>query len=38
VYVQVVTPGYTVVVSAGGQQLEYHADSRGRVLLCSGSQ
>jgi hypothetical protein len=38
VYAQVVTPGYIVVVSAHGQQLEYHADSIGRVLLCSGSQ
>ncbi|MBV9169622.1 MAG: hypothetical protein JOZ81_06030 [Chloroflexi bacterium] len=35
VYAQVVTPGYLIVVSGGGQQLEYHSDARGRVILCS---
>ena len=34
-YAQIVTPGYLVVVSGGGKQLEYHADSRGRVVLCA---
>ncbi|MGI9147713.1 MAG: hypothetical protein ACR2IK_14365 [Chloroflexota bacterium] len=33
-YLQTVTPGYVVVVSAAGNQLEYHADSRGRIVLC----
>jgi hypothetical protein len=33
-YLQVVTPGYLVVVSAAGKQLEYHADARGRVVFC----
>jgi hypothetical protein len=34
-YAQIVTPGYLVVVSGAGKQLEYHADSRGRVVLCA---
>jgi hypothetical protein len=34
-YAQVVTPGYLVVLSGGGKQLEYHTDERGRVVLCS---
>lgn len=33
-YLQVVTPGFLVVLSGAGKQLEYHADSRGRVVLC----
>jgi hypothetical protein len=33
-YSQVVTPGYLVVISAAGKQLEYHADSRGRIVFC----
>jgi hypothetical protein len=33
-YSQVVTPGFIVVVSGGGKQLEYHSDTRGRVVLC----
>jgi hypothetical protein len=33
-YSQIVTPGYLIVISAAGKQLEYHADSRGRVVLC----
>jgi hypothetical protein len=35
-YAQVVTPGFVVVVSGAGKELEYHADSRGRVVLCQG--
>jgi hypothetical protein len=35
-YAQVLTPGFLVVVSAAGKELEYHADSRGRVVLCQG--
>ena len=33
-YAQIVTPGFLVVISGAGKQLEYHADSRGRVVLC----
>jgi hypothetical protein len=34
-YAQIVTPGFLVVVSGGGKQLEYHTDARGRVVLCA---
>ncbi|MCD6291080.1 MAG: hypothetical protein J7M34_11300 [Anaerolineae bacterium] len=33
-YAQVITPGYRIVLEAGGQRYEYHTD-RSRVLLCS---
>jgi hypothetical protein len=33
-YAQIVTPGYLIVLSGGGRQLEYHSDARGRVVLC----
>jgi hypothetical protein len=33
-YSQVVTPGFLIVVSGSGKQLEYHSDTRGRVVLC----
>jgi hypothetical protein len=33
-YSQVVTPGYLVMITSGGHQLEYHTDMRGRVTLC----
>ncbi len=33
-YAQVMTPGYLVVLSGGGKQLEYHTDARGRVVFC----
>lgn len=33
-YSQIVTPGYLVVVQAGTRVLEYHSDTRGRVVLC----
>ncbi len=36
-YSQVVTPGYLVVVSGAGKRLEYHADRRGRAVLCRQS-
>jgi hypothetical protein len=36
-YAQVVTPGFVVVVSGAGTSLEYHADGRGRVVLCKAS-
>jgi hypothetical protein len=34
-YAQVVTPGFLVLLSGGGKQLEYHADERGRAVLCA---
>jgi len=27
-------PGYRVVLSAGGQSVEYHSDKKGRAVLC----
>jgi hypothetical protein len=33
-YAQVITPGYLVVLEAGGQRLEYHTDAGRRVELC----
>lgn len=34
VYLQVITPGYHVVLQAGGSSYDYRADERGRFLLC----
>jgi len=34
VYAQVITPGYRIVLEAGGQAYEYHS-SRSRVVYCS---
>jgi hypothetical protein len=34
-YLQVITPGYLVVVVGGGKTLEYHANMDGHVVLCS---
>jgi hypothetical protein len=34
-YSQVITPGFLIQLSTrSGNQLEYHADSRGHVVLC----
>jgi glucose/arabinose dehydrogenase len=33
-YAQVIVQGYKIVLSAGGQQAEYHADRNGRVVTC----
>jgi hypothetical protein len=33
-YSQVITPGFVVIISGAGKQLEYHADTRGQVVLC----
>jgi hypothetical protein len=33
-YSQIVTPGFVITVSGAGKQLEYHSDTRGRVVLC----
>ena len=36
VYLQVITPGYLIVVEAGGKKLEYHTNKSGVALvLCS---
>ncbi len=32
-YAQVITPGYRIVLEAGGKRYEYHTDS-SRVVLC----
>jgi len=39
VYLQVITPGYLVILEAGGRRYEYHTD-RQRAILCAraGSQ
>lgn len=34
VYTQALVPGFRVRIRAAGQQLDYHAGSRGAVLLC----
>lgn len=34
-YAQVITPGYLVVVQAGGRRYEYHTDAGRRFVLCS---
>ena len=36
-YSQIVTPGFLIVINSRGKQLEYHSDTRGRVVLCQGS-
>ena len=33
-YAQIIVQGYRIVLSAGGQQVEYHSDRRGRVVTC----
>jgi hypothetical protein len=33
-YAKVITPGYEILLQAGGQQLSYHTDSGRRVELC----
>jgi hypothetical protein len=33
-YLQVVTPGYRLVLSAGGVSAEYHTDAGGRFVVC----
>lgn len=35
-YAQIVTPGYLIVVSGPGKQLEYHTDARGQAIaMCA---
>jgi hypothetical protein len=33
-YAQVITPGYRIVVSGAGQQMEYHTDTEGHFVVC----
>ena len=33
-YAQIIVQGYKITLSAGGQQVEYHADQRGRIVTC----
>jgi hypothetical protein len=33
-YMQVITPGYQVVLEAGAATYDYHANARGRFILC----
>jgi hypothetical protein len=34
-YIQVITPGYLIVLEADGQEYEYHTDLNGNFVLCS---
>jgi hypothetical protein len=34
-YAQIIVPGYKIMLSADGRQIEYHADRQGRVATCS---
>jgi hypothetical protein len=33
-YAQVITLGYRIVLSAEGNQVQYHADKKGRIVTC----
>lgn len=33
-YAQVITPGFSLILSAQGQPYEYHTDQAGNVVLC----
>lgn len=33
-YAQVITPGYRIILSDGTEELEYHADRNGMIVLC----
>jgi hypothetical protein len=35
-YIQVLVPGYRVVVDAGGTVVEYHLNSTGDFKICAG--
>jgi hypothetical protein len=34
-YAQIIVQGYKIVLSSGGQSVEYHSDMKGRVVTCS---
>jgi hypothetical protein len=33
-YITVITPGYKIVLAAGGEEYSYHSDMRGNFVLC----
>jgi hypothetical protein len=33
-YLQVITPGYTIMLGGGGATYEYHTDMQGNFVLC----
>lgn len=33
-YLMVITPGYQIILEAGGQQYDYHTDTRANFVLC----
>lgn len=35
VYSQVITPGYQILLQAGGKMFVYHTDKTARVVLCA---
>lgn len=35
IYAQVITPGYLIIITGAGQQLEYHTDTTETFVLCS---
>ena len=37
-YAQVITPGYLILLEAGGQQYEYHTDLKTNVVRCEQSE
>ncbi len=37
-YIQVVTEGYQIMVSAGGQTLDYRTSAQGAVKVCGGKR
>ncbi|MBI4494304.1 MAG: hypothetical protein HY690_16075 [Chloroflexi bacterium] len=37
-YAQVITPGYLVVLEAGGRRFEYHTDRASKLVLCEGGR
>ena len=37
-YLQVITPGYRIVLETQGQRYEYHTDQRGTVVRCDAPQ
>jgi len=37
-YIQVITPGYEIILSAGGQSYSYHTDLDDYFVLCQGGR
>ena len=36
-YIQVITPGYLIILEAGGKRYEYHT-AKSRAVLCEGGK